>query len=115
MRRAARSSCHGPRVAPLRRYSLTDGGYLEVKFIGAKRRVSPRRRFVHLVWARNRKGRVGVDEQAIQVTEPGVGSESQGAGLAVTNVDSNPRPEPRAYGVRQSQFECTFRYRVGFN
>jgi hypothetical protein len=49
------------------------------------------------------------------VTIPGLGHEGQGAGLAVTNLDGDARPELIAMAYDNPAGANTFRYRVGFN
>lgn len=46
---------------------------------------------------------------------PGVGWEGQGAGMAITNLDGDPRPEVILMAVDNPPGDNTFRYRVGWN
>jgi len=50
-----------------------------------------------------------------QVMVPGVGSEAQGADVAVTNLDSDPRPEFILMAYDNPPQDNTFRYKVGWN
>lgn len=45
----------------------------------------------------------------------GVGWEAQGAGVAATNLDSNPRPELVLMAYDNPEGDNTFRYRIGWN
>lgn len=49
------------------------------------------------------------------ITAPGVGWEAQGAGMALTNLDGDPRPELILMAYDNPSGANTFRYRVGFN
>jgi hypothetical protein len=49
------------------------------------------------------------------ITAPGVGSEAQGAGMALTNLDGDPRPEMILMAYDNPSGANEFRYRVGFN
>ncbi|MGE5342927.1 MAG: hypothetical protein ACM3SY_15745 [Candidatus Omnitrophota bacterium] len=46
---------------------------------------------------------------------PGVGWEGQGAGIAITNLDANPRPEMILMAYDNPYGDNTFRYRIGWN
>src|SRR4051812_6972739 len=48
-------------------------------------------------------------------TVPGVGDLGEGAGLAVTNLDGNPRPEMILMAYDAPAGPNNFRYKVGFN
>ena len=58
----------------------------------------------------------GVASSWSALTEvPGVGFEGQGAGIAVANLDSNPRPEIVLMAYDNPPGANTFRYKIGWN
>lgn len=61
----------------------------------------------------NAAGNASWSSKFIQV--PGVGWEGQGAGAALVNLDSNPRPDLILMAYDAPDRDNTFRYRVGFN
>jgi hypothetical protein len=58
-------------------------------------------------------GNVAAWGNIVEVT--GVGNEGQGAGIAFTNLDGNPRPEMILMAYDNPSGPNTFRYRVGWN
>jgi len=46
---------------------------------------------------------------------PGVGNEGQGAGITITNLDENPRPEMILMAYDAPSGPNTFRYKIGWN
>jgi hypothetical protein len=50
-----------------------------------------------------------------QFMVPGVGAEAQGAGVAVTGLDQDPRPELIMMGYYNPPQDNVFRYKVGWN
>jgi hypothetical protein len=58
----------------------------------------------------------GVASSWIAMIEvPGVGWEGQGAGIAIANLDSNPRPEIVLMAYDNPSGGNTFRYKIGWN
>jgi hypothetical protein len=52
---------------------------------------------------------------AAQQEVPGVGPGAEGADLAITNLDSNPRPEMILMAYGNFEKTSTFRYKIGWN
>ncbi len=52
---------------------------------------------------------------AQHITVAGVGWEGQGAGLEITNLDSNPRPEMILMAYDNPAKDNSFRYKIGWN
>jgi Bacterial TSP3 repeat len=64
-------------------------------------------------WDLNQAGNATLWSNIFEV--PGVGNEGQGAGLAFTNLDSDPRPEMILMAYDNPSGPNTFRYRIGWN